>query len=328
MFYGLMACVFFRKDDKLSKLVSLLMATICLGCIKDMLFIDDIIYDTDSHSLISAADMIAIPMYAFILMELVSPGKVTRRLVIWHEVPFVALFSALLVTGAAFVYNTLVIHAVIYGTSYLIWTAVNIPRYNRQLKERFSYTENINLNWLRVILYSFYLILAMWIADCTFAHLDIECLYMVGALMAWIIILVFIYKHESVIDELAESSQPQGSETYTEPSSELSDRIISMFVKERIYLNPHLKVSDIATAAGTNRTYVSNFFNREAGSTFYDYVNGFRIEYACEQLTSSADSIKCIAERSGFNSPQSFIRVFAKIKGVSPSRFREENSKS
>ncbi len=91
---------------------------------------------------------------------------------------------------------------------------------------------------------------------------------------------------------------------------------------EKIYLNPNLKLSDIAKATGTNRTYVSTFFNKEAGCTFYDYVNRLRIGAACDLLVNSKENLSQIAEKSGFNSAHSFIRVFSKIKGVSPTEYR------
>lgn len=329
MFYGMMAWLFGRKSDNLSRLVALLMGVICISCVKDLFFLQNDVYENKfDWSFMTAIDMVAIPIYAFILMELVKPGKVTKKLMITHEIPFVVLPLLLIVTQQEIFYYILVAFAAVYGTYYLIWTMVLIPRYNRQLKERFSYTENINLNWLRVILYSFYLILALWIVDCTIVHLGIECTYMVGALVIWMIIDYFIYKHESVLDELSDNI---GAEMQEYPInlesglSEIGERITALFNKEKIYLNPHLKLSDIAVEIGTNRTYVSTFFNKEAGCTFYDYVNGFRIEHACNLLNNSTESIRSIAEHSGFNSPQSFIRVFYKIKGVSPSEYRSAN---
>lgn len=106
--------------------------------------------------------------------------------------------------------------------------------------------------------------------------------------------------------------------------SEVGKQISTLFDKEQIFLNPNLKVSDIATATGSNRTYVSAFFNREAECTFYDYVNKYRIEYACNLLLHSNENITMIAEKSGFNSSQSFIRVFSKIMDTSPTKYRNE----
>ena len=324
MFYGMMAWMFWRKDDRLSRLLSVLMFTICLQTIKDLFFLDDN-FGTDHFGwmMMTSIDMIAIPMYAFVLIELVTPGRLTLRGMALHELPFVALPLLLLVTGKDIFYYILVGLGGIYGTYYLIWTAFKIPVYNRMLKESFSYTENINLNWLRTILYSFYFILALWIFDCLVIHLSMECLYMVGSLLMWMIIGYFIYRHESVLDELTETPPSEtGEETLpTEPNT-VWQQINALFTEQKIFLDSHLKVSDIARTIGTNRTYVSNYFNREAGMPFYDYVNSLRIAYACELLPDTSLGLKHIAEHSGFNSPQTFIRVFTKIKGISPTEYR------
>ena len=85
-------------------------------------------------------------------------------------------------------------------------------------------------------------------------------------------------------------------------------------------------VDDVAREVGSNRTYVSNFFNRDAGATFYDYVNNLRIEHACHLLRSTSLTIADIAQQSGFNSSQAFIRVFVRIKGITPSEHRAANT--
>ena len=47
----------------------------------------------------------------------------------------------------------------------------------------------------------------------------------------------------------------------------------------------------------------------------------------CKQLDCTDDKIVQIAETSGFNSAQAFIRVFTKIKGISPSKYRKERNR-
>ena len=131
-----------------------------------------------------------------------------------------------------------------------------------------------------------------------------------------------LLSHETVMESLNAHS-PEITESIAEatPPSELGARIERLFAEERMFLNPNLKIADVAAAAGSNRTYVSAYFNREASATFYDYVNSLRINYACRLLRETSDSVKMIAEKSGYNSPQTFIRVFSKIMGVSPSDY-------
>ena len=167
------------------------------------------------------------------------------------------------------------------------------------------------------------------IANSIYADHIIEALYMNISLVVWMFISYYIYKHESVLDELSDSQyidMKNNTATITK-DTQIGKRIAILFEKEKVYLNPNLKVSDIAATIGTNRTYVSAYFNKETQCTFYDYVNRFRIEYACKQLDCTDDKIVQIAETSGFNSAQAFIRVFTKIKGISPSKYRKERNR-
>lgn len=167
------------------------------------------------------------------------------------------------------------------------------------------------------------------IANSIYADYIIEALYMSISLVVWMFISYYIYKHESVLDELYDSQyiDMQDDTATITKDNQIGKRIAILFEKEKVYLNPNLKVSDIAATIGTNRTYVSAYFNKETQCTFYDYVNRFRIEYACKQLDCTDDKIVQIAEISGFNSAQAFIRVFTKIKGISPSKYRKERNR-
>lgn len=167
------------------------------------------------------------------------------------------------------------------------------------------------------------------IANSIYADYIIEALYMSISLVVWMFISYYIYKHESVLEKLSDSQyiDMQDDTATITKDNQIGKRIAILFEKEKVYLNPNLKVSDIAATIGTNRTYVSAYFNKETQCTFYDYVNRFRIEYACKQLDCTDDKIVQIAETSGFNSAQAFIRVFTKIKGISPSKYRKERNR-
>ena len=169
----------------------------------------------------------------------------------------------------------------------------------------------------------------LWIANSIYADYIIEALYMSISLVVWMFISYYIYKHESVLDELYDSQyiDMQDDTATITKDSHIGNRITVLFEKEKVYLNPNLKVSDIAAAIGTNRTYISAYFNKETQCTFYDYVNRYRIEYACKLLENSDEKILQIAELSGFNSSQAFIRVFIKIKGISPNKYRKEKNR-
>lgn len=326
MFYSMMAWFFLHKNrETLSRLVAALMILLVVQCVKDLFFISPG-YSADEYlwMVVTSVDMVAVPLYAFILMELCSPGSVTARTIVVHEIPFVALPLLFVATQSVVLYFADVVWAAVYGTYYASWTIMAIPRYHRRLKQRFSYVENINLNWLRTIMLSFYAILALWFVDCVVIDLGIEALYMLGSLVIWIFIGYFIYRHESVIDELCEPMTADLPSPVTEAVGQdaLAERIRVLFEAERVFLNPHLKLSDVALMTNSNRTYVSRFFNNSHGKTFFEFVNEYRVSYAKELLKTTTEKLDVVAEMSGFNSRQSFHRVFSKLTGCTPEKYR------
>lgn len=328
MFYSMMTWFFWRKrSERLSRFVMALMALIAVQCLKDIFFLNDYLYsDTRMWAVMTSTDMVAVPLYAFILMELCRPGMVTTRMVVAQMLPVVILPVVYIITDSRMFYFIEVVYIAVYGVSYAVWTVFAIRRYNVALHQQFSYEENINLNWLKIILIFFFMILSLWVLDCLHINIDLESLYMLDSLVMWMFLAYFIYKHETVIKEL-KSTPPVCQET-TEEESMLASRIKRLFEEKEVFLNPNLKLADIAAMTGSNRTYVSRFFNDDQGTSFFDYVNRCRVVYAMELLKTSEEKIDVIAEKSGFNSRQSFHRVFSKIAGKTPERFRTEYVRS
>lgn len=153
--------------------------------------------------------------------------------------------------------------------------------------------------------------------------------YSVEALVLWMIVCYFGYKHESVIDELG-NSELSGLDEIDEDDKnyqlqpELGDMVKNLFEKEQLYLNPRLKLSDVARKVGSNRTYLSRYFNQANGLTFYDFVNNMRIKHAEELLISTTHPVAMIAEESGFNSMSTFRRVFISYHNCTPAEYRSQ----
>ena len=98
---------------------------------------------------------------------------------------------------------------------------------------------------------------------------------------------------------------------------------LELLVEEgRIYLQPDLRVSDVARQLGTNREYVYQAINVRMGISFSDYINSKRVEYAKKLLRENPDmSSDELFARSGFNSSASFYRNFKQLTGMSPRQF-------
>ena len=105
--------------------------------------------------------------------------------------------------------------------------------------------------------------------------------------------------------------------------SELLERIIKLVNDEKLFLYPNLKVSDLAKQINSNRNYIYHAINVEMGTSFSDYINGLRVDYAARLLEANPDlSINEVIIKSGFTSTSAFYRNFKKFKGITPTEKR------
>ena len=62
------------------------------------------------------------------------------------------------------------------------------------------------------------------------------------------------------------------------PDYHFAQHLEKVFVEDEIFLNPTLNINDLAQALHTNRTYISNYLNQQLDTSFYEYVNGWRVD--------------------------------------------------
>lgn len=117
-------------------------------------------------------------------------------------------------------------------------------------------------------------------------------------------------------------SQAQFSaELEAQSAAEPSIRKVQTFITE----NPRsdLRVELLADVAGMSPRNFSRVFREETGRTPAAFVSEVRLAAACRLLEGSNRSIDEIAFYCGFNNSDVMRRVFLRLKGVTPSDYRE-----
>lgn len=69
--------------------------------------------------------------------------------------------------------------------------------------------------------------------------------------------------------------------------------------------------------------YVSRVFKETTGENFIDYLTALRVEKAKELLVQSDSKIREISEQVGYSNANSFIRIFKKSTGLTPTEYRD-----
>ena len=105
--------------------------------------------------------------------------------------------------------------------------------------------------------------------------------------------------------------------------------IIKLFFdNEKKYLNPLLSLRFISRSTGLNEAEIRSCIKNNTSLNFNEFVNQYRVNYAIKLMESGFlenHVMNSIAEKSGFNSPQTFYRSFAKFHSISPSKYYKKN---
>ncbi len=98
-------------------------------------------------------------------------------------------------------------------------------------------------------------------------------------------------------------------------------------VKEYMIVNHSRKLSleEAAALVGYSPAYFSRIFKDEMGISFKEALNGIRIEKSKNLLLSNTASIAEICSMVGFNDQSYYCKVFKKLTGVTPDRFRKRS---
>ena len=70
---------------------------------------------------------------------------------------------------------------------------------------------------------------------------------------------------------------------------------------------------------------MSRLFKQETGTNFNDYRLELKMEKAKEYLKSTDLRIKQIAYEIGYENSESFVRIFKRKTGLTPSRYRNRS---
>ena len=92
------------------------------------------------------------------------------------------------------------------------------------------------------------------------------------------------------------------------------------------YINEHymdeMSLEDAALFAGFSKYYFSRMFKQFSGISFSEYLTRRRLNVASDLLVRTDQSIREIAQSSGFGSMATFNRIFRQHKNCTPSQYR------
>jgi len=134
---------------------------------------------------------------------------------------------------------------------------------------------------------------------------------------------VDIDKAKEIIERLLETKRGEGDIDIVDIKGKIER------VKHFVERNYHKKVclKDAAQAVYLSPKYLSRIFKQSTGKSFSEYKLKIKTEKAKELLSKTGYNVNQLAEKLGYENAESFIRLFRRFAGYTPTEYRKKFKK-
>ncbi len=189
--------------------------------------------------------------------------------------------------------------------------------------------EGVNLIWMKWVYYalvgmSVFRLLTLAI-DGTEFFVSLVYFFLTLLLVKYAFLQKDIYpENEDFLERSLKNLLPDKKGTARLTSMQvdlLKQKVESILLSERLYLQPSLNLNDLSLRTGINMHELSYVINEGFGKNFYQLINELRIEEAVRLLHSGKfgkREMGNVGVEAGFNSKTTFYAAMKKYKGKTP----------
>lgn len=272
------------------------------------------------------------PVLSWYFRALLQPDSALRPVQLLHALPFtvVAVLSLVPLPPMDYVRQVLWALLVVQAFAYLLPSLSLVFRYRHSLRDQESNVAGLDLRWLT---WSAHLFLALYTGYAVVLLLMLHGSQpdpLRESLSVALSVLVFIAGQRAALQRQPPATEPPlAQRTIVSPAeaAELKRQLLDAMEREKLYLNPDLRLSDLVVRLGATRNQLSYVINEHLGKNFYDFVNEYRVREAERLIRAGTYDDKkmiAIAFDAGFNSKPAFNSVFKKRTGRTPSEYRDQ----
>jgi AraC-like DNA-binding protein len=239
--------------------------------------------------------------------------------------------------------NTLTIPLASIPAFYAILSLRILIKYQNLIPENYSYTEKINLNWLKWIVISFLVMFITLFPLITYGiNLGLvtsqNLFAVVGSILTFYIFFIgfFGLRQTTIFTnipvetnfEISQESKPnyKNSGLSDEMVNQLFEKLIQHTEENKPFLDENLSLTTLAQQLDLTSNQLSQVINQKTSSNFFNFINGYRVEAVKEKLKDPAFahySILAIGYDCGFQSKSSFNKIFKLMVGKTPLEFQK-----
>lgn len=320
-------------------------ATLCLWLLlaaKDISYIfGDTWYDVQVTNVLMSIDLWPTPIIGVLLMYALQPAWVNLWRISCMVTPFF-IFTMLniIFKGDPTIFMINQIYGFVFSTIFGIIIMILTFKCDVYIDANYSNKRQIDVRWVRKVTLLMYSISAIWFVFSIDTSWLGDALYYLATTVLSAFLFYFVMRHKEIVfpdymslntilsgvnDIEIEIDTEQDISAYEKCFTEIEAELDIAINRDKVYLNPHLTLTDLAKYIGTNRTYLSRYINNYKATPFIQYINDFRCGEARQILKDRNSTLTMteIAQKCGFASYSTFRRAFKQKYGYTPSEYRK-----
>jgi AraC-like DNA-binding protein len=231
------------------------------------------------------------------------------------------------------------------GIAYSVATLAYLRRHQKRIRQSYSNTDRVNLTWLLRLASA---AAAIWVLATSLrlgavgprlrdAHVSLAIAVVVYGIGYRGLRQTEIVAYETAEEDdrpiSAAAAVPESSTRRQERPAALSTAeaerlerdLLALMTRERLWKDPDLTLADLASRLESTPHKISELLNARLRQTFYDFVNGYRVEDVQRRIASGETRTRTIlnlAFDAGFASKSTFNQAFKTRTGQTPSAYK------
>ena len=313
-----------------------------------------------SISLISLL-MLHGPLLYYYIQTLISDKRKISRNDFVHLIPFILFNLYILISSFSpgqserlniekvspgdnppLLFSFFLIMTAFSGTVYFLLTLRLFKKLDINIFNNFSNPANIDLYWIRKLVFIFGIIWTALISVTVIHHIFqmFSMLFCTDGLFLSLSVFVIligyfglkqkvIFTTDNIIATYNITKAPtkySGSRLTESEAKQYAGKLTDYMRSEKPYLKPDLSLPQLAAELNISSHYLSQVINEQFNLNFFDFVNRYRIAAFKEKILSPEFrnyTLLGIAFECGFNSKSAFNRIFKQTTNLTPSQYKK-----
>lgn len=264
-------------------------------------------------------------LYFTTLLRLPDPGQSKYRL--YHFIPFFLLLPLVLL------YYLQIIPKSIWSVAELIaliFFMLQLPFYILITFLLIREKQHPFFKTLRILLIGLFLLYLVQVGIISYKIFieDIpNTITLNASLFFSFCVIYFAYKSLANDNILFDRPKYIASALTDQQANTMVEKLKQLMKEERLFLQPQLKIGDVASKLETTSKYLSQAINDGLGKNFYEFINEYRVEHVKGLLKDHNNhrfTLLALAQQAGFKSGSTFNTAFKKYVGMLPSTYRKK----